>query len=327
MGQIRAVIVCRQHPDVILSGRHSSKAGAGKRWDFDCEEKAQQLKVSHKAAEELVAIHCNVQRTVPMNETKERIVGLAKLLQAEGVPQEHVASKVVELVPGFTRQYIYELLPDEFKDRKRSDAIRNGIEARSIKDATKLLSGFSLVGGSGGYPIDRHEPPRKTYTEAEMTLHHYFNRAHMSVNSQFLVPMDKWKCVKCRRTWIEEPPEFCPFCRLGVERLTYKVDLMVNGWAAVEPGLKGEFRNEEERDEFLRARGYEPFHFSNELVKYGAWLIVEHIRMLDEQRRVKKHTLTIEGRVRLVRYDDVAMGTATQINLQGNCLLQVKSVS
>ena len=121
VGQLSDVICCKQHPEVILIGRHRTKATCGldnvNKKEYDVDEYSRKHSISHELGELLVAVHGDIQRTVKREETRDRLLKAAAILESSGVKKEEVASKLAHLLP-FSHSYILRLLPAEFKRRK-----------------------------------------------------------------------------------------------------------------------------------------------------------------------------------------------------------------
>ena len=98
-------VVQDQHGN-ILSGRHRKYADAN--WPTVTRE------VKDDLERELLIIHYNVQRSVPREETQNRLLRIAKILEHQGVEPEEICARVTELT-GFSREYVRQLLPDEYK--------------------------------------------------------------------------------------------------------------------------------------------------------------------------------------------------------------------
>ena len=74
LGQVAPVVRCKQHPKVILSGRHRVAAGASDFVDLDIDDRADQLGQNHDVTEQLVKIHSNLQRQVSRKERQQEFV-------------------------------------------------------------------------------------------------------------------------------------------------------------------------------------------------------------------------------------------------------------
>jgi hypothetical protein len=128
VGQIDAIVVCKQHPErpgKILSGRHRAAAGAKRRVLYDVDEFARRVGVGHEVAEQIIIISANVQRHISKAERRVEFLELAARLEKDGVPHGRIVGRVVELT-GFTRAYVHKLIP-EFKSTRRSEAIKRGL--------------------------------------------------------------------------------------------------------------------------------------------------------------------------------------------------------
>ena len=117
IGQLYGNIVCLQHPDRVLSGRHRKSLGFDKATTIDIDSYAHKWKVSHYMAELIVMSHSNVQRRVPRAERKAELMEMAKELEAKGTPKDRVSTELPRWFPGSPR-WVRELLPDEYKQEQ-----------------------------------------------------------------------------------------------------------------------------------------------------------------------------------------------------------------
>jgi len=91
----------------ILSGRHRKKVDP--KWPEEVVE------VKDELDRELKIIHYNIQRKVPMEETKRRLLRIAQILEARGIcPTEDIARHMSTLLP-YSQRHIERLLPDKYK--------------------------------------------------------------------------------------------------------------------------------------------------------------------------------------------------------------------
>lgn len=116
-GQLYANIVCAQHPDQVLSGRHRQALGYGKAATIDVDSYARKWKVSHHMAELIIRSHSNVQRRVSKAERKDELTAMAQELEAQGTPKHQVSTELPKWSPCSDR-WIRELLPDEYKQEQ-----------------------------------------------------------------------------------------------------------------------------------------------------------------------------------------------------------------
>jgi hypothetical protein len=123
IGILNKPIVCKQHPDRILSGKHREKALGSEavldKLEFDVDEYATRNHISHESAEILVTTHSNIQRKVSMAETRGLILDLANDLVKEGCPKEKVGAELTKLLP-FSPNYVLALLPKEYKQSQKA---------------------------------------------------------------------------------------------------------------------------------------------------------------------------------------------------------------
>jgi hypothetical protein len=126
VGRIKAVIVCKQHPERILSGNHGVAAEGGLAAvknvaTFDVDARANELDVSHEFAELIVIAHSNKQRRVPEAETKQLLMDGAHYLEVAKTPKEDIALRLSSLF-SFSRAYVLSLLPPEYKHQEKNNS-------------------------------------------------------------------------------------------------------------------------------------------------------------------------------------------------------------
>lgn len=303
LGLIYRVIVCEEDGDILI-GRHRYEAGArGSEhvYRIRVAPYAEKWGVSLEAAKEIFKIHGNVQRVVPSEETKEHLLRLARELEKQGVPKEKVSARIAELVP-LSKGYIYKLLPEEYKERGRVEAIKAGIRRESLlgdirkeyeketpeeiaeelcgetveeiayqaaEEAAPPKRASKVQAGRG-----RSEFVKKAYTDAEVRLAEELSRMQVPFKTQ--VPVFRERAE-------EGKPK------------AYIVDFLVGNKLVVEvDGEAHDFKKDEERDAELRKLGYQVKHFPNELVERYPGFVAEFIRLIMPE----VHRITIEdGRI------------------------------
>ena len=90
----------------ILSGRHRKYADAN--WP------EVQVQVKDQLHRELLILQYNVQRKVSREETGQRLLRIAKILEVKGVEKERICAEITKLT-GFSREYVRQLLPEEYR--------------------------------------------------------------------------------------------------------------------------------------------------------------------------------------------------------------------
>jgi predicted Zn-ribbon and HTH transcriptional regulator len=119
VGLLNEILVCKQHPNVILAGRHRVKASELLQLntrEVDVNEIALKLGVPHDATEIALTIHANVQRRPKREETKALVMKQAESIEHAGNPKDRVARILSEILP-FSESYLTKLLPDEYKQK------------------------------------------------------------------------------------------------------------------------------------------------------------------------------------------------------------------
>lgn len=125
VGYLKEIIYNVDNPNDLLSGKH--RIVADPKWP----RKSQ--KVESPLHRELIILHDNVQRTVPEESTRYRLLRIARLLSTTGgmvngrmvepVKQEDVCERLTNsewpLVP-FSPQHVRRCLPDEYKFMEHS---------------------------------------------------------------------------------------------------------------------------------------------------------------------------------------------------------------
>ena len=90
----------------ILSGRHRKYADAN--WPEI------QMEVKDQLHRELLILHFNIQHKVSKEETGQRLLRIAKILESKGVEPKRICAEVTRLT-GFSREYVRQLLPEEYR--------------------------------------------------------------------------------------------------------------------------------------------------------------------------------------------------------------------
>ena len=105
----------------VLAGSH--RKSADKNWP------EKHITTKTELQRQLIILHSNCQRIPKREETRYRLIQVAKCLEKEGVPKRQIAMKVAELVP-YTENYVRELLPAEYKEDQQSQAAKKMHETR-----------------------------------------------------------------------------------------------------------------------------------------------------------------------------------------------------
>jgi len=125
VGYLKEIIYDAENPNDLLSGKH--RVAADSKWP------SRVLKVESPLHRELIILHDNVQRDVPEESTRHRLLRIARLLSTTGgmvngrmvepVKQEDVCERLTNpewpLVP-FSPQHVRRCLPDEYKHMEHS---------------------------------------------------------------------------------------------------------------------------------------------------------------------------------------------------------------
>jgi len=125
VGYIRPILVNEKDTDDVLGGKH--RIVADKNWPKHLR------KVESELDRDLIILHDNVQRTIPEEQTKHRLLRIARTLSTTGgmvngkmvepVKPEDVCKRLTDpdhpLVP-FGQQHVAKLLPDEYKHMEHS---------------------------------------------------------------------------------------------------------------------------------------------------------------------------------------------------------------
>lgn len=257
-----------------------------------------------------IEVAANLHDDKPASWWEEKINAAAKELVKTGTKPEEVSQRLLKDFP-LSEKKILRYLHEEFKHPEKVRAGKVSAEARrGIAPMPPIRSpvraGFSLQSTAQTFPILASEYRRRTYTDEELMLQRAFSGKGFDLNFQFPVPMDKWKCGKCRSTWIEQPPLKCPKDGTTVERLSYKVDILATKNRlkfAIEPGEIHDFDSTAKRDEFLKQNGITAVHVDNAIVRSGAWLVVAYVELLAKLGTYEEHTIAFEGYARHVALD------------------------
>jgi hypothetical protein len=257
VGQLSENLRCRQHPERVLAGRHREAAGATRSAYYDVDALASRINQSHDVAELLVTIASDVQRRVPEEETRGKMISLAEKLVSQGTPRKKAAAEVTRLL-GLTKQYVYHLLPDEYKDAGRGHAIRAGLLRGKVK---------STYFGQPGSGEEAAAIAREVATELSNWYEARFAKIERTLDKA-LTGGDIGKAKEV----IREGPDV----RLDLPRMVMNVSfsplsLMYFSWA----------------NRAMRARGQAPMsisHFVNEIVE--TWFHQRGYRFIMQTREV-----------------------------------------
>ncbi len=260
VGQIYSVIICKQHPDRILAGRHRKASGTKNTYAMDVDERAKLFEITHEEMEQLLIIHSNVQRTVSKEERREELLAYAKILESQGMPKEEIASKIAENVT-FTHQYVLELLPSEYKQKEK--AVSPGRPTIPVKPSLTESSTSEPETNENFNkskvklaPVNtsprQSDNVKSSYTDAEICLINHLGKAGVKYNTQ--VPY-------------ERPGEF----NSEGKPKSYIIDVLTDedhlGLEVEGPGTSSD---NPVRDQFFKERGITIVHLPNAMVlDYG----------------------------------------------------------
>jgi hypothetical protein len=118
VGELLPIVIDKETGEII-SGRHRKKAGWQRKIEITKEQKemmANKLNVPVEAMPVIWEIHVSIQRTVTIEERKQQVKRLIEILLKNGVKKEEIINKLLQILP-WTKQYIYKLIPDEFKTK------------------------------------------------------------------------------------------------------------------------------------------------------------------------------------------------------------------
>jgi len=120
----------------ILSGRHRKYADAN--WTTIVKE------VKDDLERELLILHYNIQRSIPKEETQSRLMRIAKLLESSGCPNENISSTITKMT-GFSRTYVAELLPEEYKMMSKARDFGKPVDQKEVERWELEYFGVPLV--------------------------------------------------------------------------------------------------------------------------------------------------------------------------------------
>ena len=268
-------------------------------------------------------------------------------LAKKGVEKGKIVERLEKDFP-LSKQSLYRYIPGEFKEPSKVKAGQASAAARrsapvsgtektvpeALRKPLEKLGSMQQrpsLTGSPTYPIsqDASKFARKVHTPEHMRLFNAFMRKGFNVKDEWPIPMDKWKCPKCRQTWIEEPPLKCNKCGLEPVRLDYHIDILLDDRWAVEPGGKQhDFISDKERDASLQEHNILPYHYTNELVNTpdGPYLIVQYHILLKKLEQPEEHTLVVDGHVKHVYLDgEDIQKTGNMVKTKGPAVIKVVS--
>lgn len=277
-GLIYSPIACKQHPDRILSGVHRIRAGAKKPpFLMDIDQRAKELGLGHDLTELVIRVVSNVQRHVSPAERAEEFTQMAKLLKEEGVEKGGFAGKIHKIT-GFSESYVLSLLPPEYKEKEK--ATSQGRPRKSvipiITESYKKEGPEKKEYGSKGQSPSSKQNLVSEFTPSQMSLIGGLEYLHVPFKTEWRVPVQKWSCRKCTRTFTDEDvpsagkdgKRLCPKDQGPLEQVQYRCDVFVqtNAGFAVSLEAEGEgsaSSDNPERDQLLARANVRVAHISN----------------------------------------------------------------
>ena len=258
MDQLEQIYSVIQDEDgEVLSGAHRLRAGATKIHVMDTRRIAMRLGVSRKMVKLMIKLHSNIQRTVPREETRKILEEMAEELVRHGVKPEDVATELVKHVP-YSRQYVLELLPEKYKKKEKVEAGKVSGERRRPDLYSSVRFNRTKMEGSEPVkmevvsvrPMGEIRKPQipfkermeiKAYTRPEIYLADLLSKGGIRFLTQYPV----------------ERPDMMEDGRPKV----YMIDILVGDSLALEIDGEGhDPSKDEERDSFLREKGYSVLH-------------------------------------------------------------------
>jgi len=115
-----------------LAGSCRRKAGFIRTYHVDSRKLAEKWDIPVQVAKERVRLNSNIQRKVSAKETRGILLRMAKAFEERGLSKEMIALQVGANCP-FSQKYVWELLPEEYKNPEKVAAGRLGGEATSAE--------------------------------------------------------------------------------------------------------------------------------------------------------------------------------------------------
>jgi hypothetical protein len=129
-------------------------------------------------------------RSVSKEERKLQLVTLAKELVKEGLPEENVIPSIVELTT-FTEQYIYKMLPDNYKKRPGAGGpVKLSLtQFAGVVEALGALAEACEVSEKGGEIVVKPKTPLKSEQLLELRRNLApLGGQYVPVEGQFVIP-------------------------------------------------------------------------------------------------------------------------------------------
>lgn len=271
LGQLEEIKRCKQHPDMILSGRHRWKIlntvgkTASARF-IDCEAKAKELGVSHDFVHWLVVSGSNIRRGVPEDEQKADLLQMANILERDEIARELRVEAIAHFT-GLSIRRVQQLLPPEHKREYKSETVSQlpenggngnaGDTAQSAASPPRIAEPEGHVGGSSppsplhGEDASKHRI--SAYTEAEQLFAGNLNYFGIEYRTQETFLRPEFTDDHKPKTYVLD--FYLPKQEIGIE-------LEGEGSASAD---------NEARDKYFKAEGVKIVHLPNALAKkYGA---------------------------------------------------------
>ncbi|MGP8056804.1 MAG: hypothetical protein ACLP9K_04290 [Nitrososphaerales archaeon] len=131
VGELQPVVVCQQHPDRVLVGRHRKGVGFISIQQYDVEYFCDVNSLPHELGEEIVRWQGNIQRKVSAGERRAQFAEICRLFEDSGVPKKEVAQRVANLHV-FPSTTVRRYAPEEFKQPEKVKAGKASAKARSV---------------------------------------------------------------------------------------------------------------------------------------------------------------------------------------------------
>ncbi len=137
IGEASPIVV--DYDGEILSGRHRKEAGWLRVHRVDSRKLAEKWNFTPEIAKDMVRLHLNIQRKPSKKETEIIIKRIAVNLEKMGVPKEQISNEIAKYVP-YSRKYILQILPDEYKQSEKVIAGKKSFSVRMSRTEESPVS-------------------------------------------------------------------------------------------------------------------------------------------------------------------------------------------
>jgi len=231
----------------ILSGRHRIEAGCKDFYLVDTREMAAKLGLPVSLVKLMVISHTNIQRPIKEEELKRIVNEAAKILVEEcGVEKGRLAETISEKIVPRSPRRILELLDAKYKVEEKAEAGKKGAATVAAKTTGEEAKPCEKRSVEAPRASDFRRP---TYTDKHVEL------LALLANRGFKIKGSEVPILREGEYTADGKPK------------AYQIDILLEPNFAVEvEGEGSSSKDNEERNQYLKSKGFEVIHVANEEV-------------------------------------------------------------